>query len=430
MSTQPKNKKPFQDGYLALFLPRIAFITSSFIIGIRHVSLLICLVLLFTSCFSGRVTYDGDKDQDIISVSSISQSLEKLGSGDRLNVLLIHGMGNHNPNTFDHFICKLAKELNLIELSTDNLYTQYSNDGLLNHKADHPKLKIYDYVDGMKRTVRFTSINWTPITLLYKHKLKLYDDHAERALLNRNIKHTVVNEGFGDVGAMADEERQIAFFRLLYTAILTTFLNNSDLEIGNLKNQYGTKKYDSDNLDSSCLASNELVLISGSLGSKLVLEFLETFFMQSPTELEKFVSGMDLSIYDSEENLHLDLNEFNLGCADNIISYLQSFDYKWYLLSNQLSLLKGMNFHFGLQLPDNPSTLSPLVEICSFYDVNDFLGFKTYDSLFQSLKPRHNENLKISYLLRPFNFIKFPRKAHEGAKSNNKVIKIIANGTI
>ena len=110
----------------------------------------------------------------------------------------------------------------------------------------------------------------------------------------------------------------------------------------------------------------------------------------------------------------------------------------WYLLSNQLALLQGIDFNFGIESGCEEESLAKALQLtrerirdnvntCAFYDRNDLLGYMVPEKVRDiELNP---VNIMVPQVESSFlNILSNPDKAHRGARMDEYVSYIITHG--
>jgi len=216
-----------------------------------------------------------------------------------------------------------------------------------------------------------------------------------------------------------------------------------------IRNVYATHKASSDLKDKY----KEAALNDTTLFTKILEERITT----------------DVSLYDLHGNL-LSIPNFYTVDSIRLFEIINTSEIFWYSFSNQLVLLDGISFDFGshafvrdlhkrfqseLEVRQDSFSISGKgfpnlhealnsfkddkinadsiyarhVELTSFYDPNDFLGFKLSKELTTENKYRKANDVFIPVArVMWFDLLANPGKAHRGAKDNPFVLNIISKG--
>jgi hypothetical protein len=188
--------------------------------------------------------YDG-------SFAGLGQRLgESSGKNAVLHVLMVHGMGDHCPGYGDLLAANLSRELGLALAEAPRLLSLTSSLGVTNW------LREFRYQSGSK-VIQFHELTWTPTTFPLKVRAFDYDRRlaSERVLLNRSLKHDVMDEGLGDA--------------LLY--LNPSFREKMQEPIRQAIDLVAQQTHTNDNI----------VLIASSLGSKMTFDTVDQLVTSS-----------------------------------------------------------------------------------------------------------------------------------------------------
>lgn len=343
-------------------------------------------------------------------------------SKGKTKVLMVHGVGRHIPGYSTEFLEKLAQELNLTVMAR-----QYKEIYLTDPFDTSKKLgtlRINQLMnDNESQELLFYELSWSEITDLEKAVLD-YDNSGEysfrRAEINDLLKKFSNDTGPDPMIYLGKSREDILVsFRQSFCWMVKenwdTLPNNERKSCDPLTNS--TLKH---------LASDDYALISHSLGSRIVIDG-----MQSMAEL----FGSDS---DRLKNL-----------TDSPIRFADAFRKKHlpiYMLSNQLPLLQ-----MGRELPEvtgqkkvycstegkhyNSRVLSE-TSIIAFSDPNDLLSYaipqgfagKYLDS--RLCVKVTNININVANVADLFGIGKLanPLTAHVGYDRDERVVALIAKG--
>lgn len=369
----------------------------------------------------------------------IRSSIDQLETGKKLNIMLVHGMTTKTIYEFNGMVDNLGKFLNLTYRDSFiyNLHKTYGDGYQMDESPQVKITRFTDKKDGEKE-IRFIYVHWSPATKKYKDRMIITEDSIDsnlRASLNEKLKRSVVDDGFGDVASLFDKQIQKKIFSAFEAALLLSYVPLGRTEV---------------NLDEIEFTDEPNILISGSLGSKLTLEFLanyKTYQGGSGELLNKFNNNNELLLVSKMPSFHQDLvlkassspEDFTSKLASN----LGSKTHKWYLLSNQLPLLDGVRFDFKelydvdilgfLSLQTERITLASSIDLISFYDPNDLLGFRILGrNFYDQPYARKLYNIEIPVQCKKLKLLKLelanPAIAHSGSKHHPYVLYMISNG--
>jgi len=411
-------------------------------------------------------------------MEGLSDLLARKNPGETLHVFVVHGMQTHGPNAYDKVIGKLAKLMDLKMLWSE-IYNVPEMGNHMTHSFqlystkfnEMPSLKLYKYKSNDDKFVQFTFVQWSPLTRIYKDQLKQVDRNDLRVGVNEQLKFNIMNDGFGDVAAVSDEEVQRKVGNLLEIAMRLQFVDIEELR----SKETGCQIMLHDDPD----LMQDVAIISASFGSKITLEFLTNIYawtkarneLNAKFEKPYYTKYKSNKFYENKlsefmymyslSGKKLCIGDFNLSQSKALENIINNSQIHWYSFSNQLVLLRGFRYDFGAldklaQIYQNQrlldvesdfidvedefyrdkkiadSIFQRNVQLNSFFDPNDLLGYKLPDALSQA----HNNVLfdkannislpiaKVMYL----DLVANPMKAHYGAKDNPYVLQIMAKG--
>jgi len=371
---------------------------------------IVLILLFFSACKSYKIpeqitlTQGGVGYPDIDAFRGIKSYIKDLNTGEQLNVFLVHGMRTHGIDDYDEVVTNLSKYLSI------KIGQAYTIDEIEGWGDTSPKLKIYYGSTHDNKHVQFTYVNWSPVTTPYKKRINAIDENDRRAKINRSLKDSIVNDGFGDVGAMAIQENYLRVFKAL--------------------------EIDDDDYNTS---PDKTIIISASLGSKIVQEFVQNF---AAITRDASFNNQPIACRINNSNVQISPAANHLLKSESLLTRT----YQWYLFSNQLVLLDGIEYNYpGIvntdygalaasdYAPDysqhNVAKCKDVIRshssMVSFFDPNDFLGFKIPSDLLGAIEPY---NISIPIQRKSFFGIANPLKAHTGAKEEPFVLYLIANG--
>jgi hypothetical protein len=334
-----------------------------------------------------------------------------------IRVFIIHGIGRQ----------KITYSQEFIELLTDNLSDKRKQllfYDTIDYGKDQGKVIINRYRVNNKY-VTFYSLYWSEITEKYKSLIdknhnELYDQFGvKRAKVNDRIKKMVTNDGFVDFilyasGSFKNEIREPV------KKTLDLIYNDSDsIEIYLKRNDFAA-------MQSIPVYDKSIYLITGSLGSKIVLDVLADFKVEAGI-VDDFKSRRHRFYYEKLKSIFMLTNQVPLLSLLYAPNDTVQNDTMQYIYQNYYGLC---NF---LQRSENS-----MLNYVSFYDPNDLLGFNPISNPPVCLGENHcnncsqriNRSRVVLRNARPFKFMfARPAKAHMGVWKNKKLIKLISDGT-
>jgi hypothetical protein len=323
-----------------------------------------------------------------------------------IKILIIHGIGQQTEDYANPFIHKLARELGQDTPPIPKRDTMFfaSNRG---------KTFISEYQIG-RNLVTFYAIFWSDITQPYRDQLK--DNHEEfkgkRANVNNNIKKKVLNQNLIDFVLYTSNTFKKEIRLPVYETLNRIYEDNITVE----------NNYNSNKTMLMPILEKKIFMISGSLGSKILLDVISNYEVSSGerrinSAVQQYYKNQLKSIFMLSNQLPL----LSLSYAD------PEYSPEKYVYQN----------YFGLCNFLEPTSTNK-INIVSFYDPNDILGYNPIKnepdcSLNDECKncgPRINRSRVIINNTRNIAgiFSNF-ELAHTQVWDNKKVLNYIINGT-
>ena len=374
-------------------------------------------------------------ENDIPKFQGIRDILDSMEDDQTLNAYVVHGMGTKYLEEFDSMLYLLSLYVGLTLEDSFSICTgaDPSND---------PNLKFFFYNDNnSNRKIKFTYIHWSPALWEYKNFIDSADNVTNRAKHNKTIKNLVVNDGFGDVTGMLDSTIQKKVFRAFEMAFLfqnipvARFASLPDVQNAKVNIQYIRKN-----------VRNPTVVISGSFGSKITFEYLSNYISLLNKGLNTLQDKSTFELYLKKGDV-LTIENLKDFKGAEFANELEQTDYYWFLLSNQLPLLAGVDFEFfdlqdnKIKVPDNAVSNFPNIlkqsrtnlvnrtKMVSFYDPNDLLGYRILaKDVYGNSYAKDLYNISIPVQCKKIIGIANPLTAHSGAKHNAYLLYLMANG--
>jgi hypothetical protein len=341
-------------------------------------------------------------------------------------VLFVHGVGDHKPGYTTEFLEKLAKELNLnarseaqknIELGTP----LFPGKNLGNLRVTH----LLNEQNGQELT--FYELTWSEITRQEKALLD-FDNSGEydfrRAKINGMLKKFSNDTGPDPIIYLGESRVPI----LAAYAQSFCWMVTKDWEELPDSGKHACLGLNDSSADR--IANNNYVIISHSLGSRIVMDGTQRIasLMASP---EKHFSSAQRQI---------------VTFAPKAVQALQNKRIPFFMLSNQLPMLQ-----LGRELPevagqeasycdprgaDYKKRMLGETDIIAFSDPNDLLSYgippgfaeKYIDS--RLCAKITNVNINIAKVMDAFGMTDLanPMQAHVGYDTDDRVVAMIAKG--
>jgi hypothetical protein len=356
------------------------------------------------SCFLPKKLY---KVTD--KVSGIKESLNGKTTKD-IRVLIIHGVSKQkgDENYSQDFIARFGKQFSKGKNENMKLIGEVECIQLGDTTAG--KLVINRYELGANM-VSFYSIYWNDVTQPYKEFL--FANHKElkgtRVAVNNGLKKKVTIDAFSDFVLYANP----IFRKKIQLPVKETleYMYNDKLSV--FKQE--TKSLSENDKD--------IYLISGSLGSKIVLDVL------SKTDIREEGVNCDEKactfFYNNLSSIFMLSNQVPLL---SLIYATTDYEKEKYVEQNYFGICGYLNVNNGKS-----------IKYVSFYDPNDLLGFypisdapDCVNAKFQcsTCETRINRSrIVLNNTLRgPFRLLTNPAKAHVGVWKNKRLIRILVNG--
>jgi hypothetical protein len=217
------------------------------------------------TCYIRGRSFDG-LDTELQEISSRRSST----SAQRLKVLMVHGIGDHQPAYSTRLSENLARSLRLT-VSSENI-REFKLKTLDLPDDRLPVLRALRYVDKAgSREMVFYELTWDPIIHKEKHTID-FDNSGEysfrRATFNQVMK-AFVNSTLPDALIYQGSSRE--YIQAAVSQSICQMLSKRwvDLPDG------GSSACNVSELESSVVANDEIALITHSLGSRVTLDALQ-----------------------------------------------------------------------------------------------------------------------------------------------------------
>ncbi|MEM9886122.1 MAG: hypothetical protein AAF849_09535 [Bacteroidota bacterium] len=248
---------------------------------------------------------------------------------DTTNVVVVHGMRSKHPNYFNPLADELACRLNFIsppiESSTRTIFI--SDSAAI---GGNPLVSTQTYVDSEGKYLCFYIYYWSPITKEAKAVLSKSYRGKESPKIPEFLQDKILHDGFGDVALSMNgfqfptQQGMDSLFKYLSQGLNTS--------------------------DDSAEKPDNVFMISGSLGSKILYDYLGD----------------------------------RIAAKDQVVKKVLSRTDKLFMMSNQLPIIALKDWqsdwnrtNYGDKIFDNLKLQDSLsLEIVSFYDPSDVLGYR------------------------------------------------------
>jgi len=412
--------------------------------------------------FSNPYTYPSDIK--VVPVSGNSDSrmlgilnhLDGIKVGEALSIIMVHGMGTKSESDYDEAVklydanlaFSLQKVKGTYEIIGDAAWTLEVLAG--DNRPPHVKsfLRKVTHSDGSIKWINFLFSHWSPATQGYKlmvDSLDSIEPDVDYAKFNRFAKESVVVDGLGDVVALMETRNRRKAHRTLEACMLMR-----SLKIEKLVELIEAAESGDQNLVPQELvlepANTNTVFLSGSLGTKLTLEFLASY--QNVLDSDRFIGVDDehkdrVVLYPSVslDTISSVIFDWESTSTRLIVQEFMTDTFSWVGMSNQLPLLSAIDYSIDyldiatfteLSLLDRRNTVRSLLSrsrFVSFYDPNDILGFRAR-SLYHDPSIIPLSTILIRLPVDPAQNLETvnPLTAHSGIKDNLYFAHIFVNG--
>lgn len=370
----------------------------------KHYFFLMVVLVGLQSCLLPKKLY---KVTD--PVNGIKESLNGKTSKD-IRVLIIHGVSTQKggENYSQDFIARFGKQLskgkgeNLKEIKEKEIISLDGENG--------GKLIINRYVLG-SNMISFYSIYWNEVTEPYKKFL--FENHNElkgkRVAGNNYLKKKVTIDSFSDFVLYANP----VFREKIRLPVKKTLEHIYKDSLSNFRQE------------AKSLSENDkdIYLISGSLGSKIVLDVLS----KTETKDEGYTCDENVCkfFYRNLSSIFMLSNQVPLL---SLIYATTDYEKEKYVEQNYYGICGYLNVNEGKS-----------IKYVSFYDPNDPLGFYPISDAPDCVNDKFQckdceskiDRSRIVLTNTSRGFFKLltnPKKAHDGVWKNKRLIKILVDG--
>ncbi len=343
-----------------------------------------------------------------------------------LKILMIHGIGNHDPGYSTRFSTNLTRALKL------NAKAETAKIIDLAHPliGENPlgNLTVSRFFNKSKtRELIYYELTWSEIIAEEKSRLK-YDDSGaytyKRAGLNSIMKSFINAHAPDPMIYLGGSQEPI--LRSVGQSLCWMFASDWE-DLADFQNTFCNAKTQS---LSEGLEKDDYAIVTHSLGSRIIFDALQTLAITSQTG----------SFASQEENL------LEYPAARELFASLQKKELPIFMLANQLPLLQlgrkdpevtgQIKQYCREEGPNYHKRLFKELEIVAFSDPNDLLSYeltpvfadKRMDS--RICPQMTNVSINIAEVISLFGVgeIASPGEAHNGYSGDERVIQLIVHG--
>lgn len=335
-----------------------------------------------TKCVSYYCDAKSIIDYDRPNVPGLRKSFQE---NDYIDIYLVHGVQTKKIDSYDTFMYDIANRLGLHEFHKEDFKNKLGKS--------NPQIRLLIFKKkNEEKFLRFIYINWSPVSESYKQLIKgnylkyVNSDKIKKAkFIEKNLKQKLMQDGVTDIMAMIDIDNRRRLYVAFETAILLSEINPIKLK-GSTNISFNYSDFDN--------RSVKKVVISGSFGSKLVQDCFDSYYEQIICNNGLISKKEDRLLQSTERVINFKLEEDS--DSEQIEFYkskLKGRDYDWYLMSNQLTLLDGVDY--GLPF-DSLNCNYPLTDTENSIENNLTQQFSvTRDDIILKLFDRNDSNGKL-----------------------------------
>ncbi len=330
----------------------------------------------------------------------------------KMKVLMVHGVGNHQPGYSTEFLEKLAKELNLTVTTSSHKNIHLTDSA--NKKKKLGNLRISRFLDkSHQQELLFYELTWSEITAQDK-KVLSYDNSGEysyrRAEVNDLLKKFSNDTGPDPIIYLGEKREDIL---VSFAQSLCWMINSDWKSLPDDEHQVCLpRQLDSINNDS-------FAFVSHSLGSRIVIDGLQRI---------------------------ASLLGDNQSASQGLVAAFRQKTIPIYMMSNQLPMLQlgrkqpQINYQQGEYCTPQGSKYGERflkkTPIIAFSDPNDLLSYAIPpEFVSQYLDSRlcievTNVSINVAPIYNIFGLgtLANPVEAHIGYDSDDRVVGLIAKG--
>ncbi len=333
-----------------------------------------------------------------------------------MKVLMVHGVGDHNPGYSTEFFEKLAKELELTVKSRSNKNIRLTDPEFPEKSLGNLRISRFKSKDR-EQEVMFYELTWSEITAKEKEVLA-YDNSGEysfrRAEVNDMLKR-FSNDTGPDPIIYLGESREDILLSFTQSVCWMTYGSWDDLP-SNTKEACMLP-------DVSSIIDDHFAFVSHSLGSRITIDGVQRI----TTNLKK--KGGTSDLYQENIRAALKNKKIPVFMMSNQLPMLQ-LGRKLPEISNQKELYCSPE---GSQYSERMLARTPII---AFSDPNDILSYAIPPGFVEKYLDSRlcidvtNININVAYLYDVFGVGKLanPMDAHIGYDTDDRVVALIAKG--
>ena len=199
--------------------------------------------------WEATIQIKGKHDQKFAGLKNIVEG----NMGNVTNVLLMHGVRKTEPTHFDSLEYLLTTGLDMVKTKRKQTIVTGRDDKM----AGKGKVRIHEYTNrACSDTIRIYRVHWSGITMPAKNMIFKLDKNPYRTNLSHAMKNGNLTDVFGDIALYVSPFRK-NIFAIIDTALTT---------------MYEVNPFNDENIYKE--TPDEIVMITGSFGSKIVFDFL------------------------------------------------------------------------------------------------------------------------------------------------------------
>jgi hypothetical protein len=342
-----------------------------------------------------------------------------------VRVVLVHGIGTHEPGWSIPLIMRLADQLNL-----NSLDKEIKKIKIVSPKFEGESLgqvgimRLFDKTSGAELLAY--ELSWSEITQPAKQRLA-YDTAGfssdRRAAFNQDLKVFMNDRLVDPVAYLGPDGERIR------KAAAEVFCMSAMADWRKLPSSGPFDCNISENVDLARLRDEPIIAITHSLGSRIMMDVLRG-------ETAEFRDRINDATLSQEQH----------ALYDGLLTTLQQKTIRLYMMANQLPLIdaavpapKIVNQIPAYCEPDGehyPERILEKLSVVAFSDPNDLLSYGlplNYASTFMDSRlcpTLVNVSLNVTDVLSPLGLVEIapPLEAHAGYEQDDIVLSIIAGG--
>jgi len=342
-------------------------------------------------------------------------SSQLIQNDGKVKVLMVHGVGDHQPGYSTEFYEKLAKELDLSVTSKKHKNIQLSSRN--NPEKPLGNLRIRRYLNKQKtKEFLFYELSWSDITVKEKDVLA-YDNSGEysfrRAEINDLMKRFSNDTGPDPIIYLGESRK----------SILTSFSESFCwMTSGSWDDLPTDTKAVCNTPDVSSINNDQYAFVSHSLGSRIAIDGMQRIadFLSNGTEHRK-----------------VNISVKNALREKTIPIYMMSNQLPMLQLGRKLPEVSGQKSEYcseqGEKYSERILTKTPII---AFSDPNDLLSYAIPPRFVDKYLDSRlcidvtNININIAFVYDVFGMGKLanPMEAHVGYDTDDRVVALIAKG--